>query len=43
MENKENKINYEIHDFGTKIHLLIIFMFISSSLDYLGFWSFGNE
>ena len=37
MENKENKIKYEIADFGTKIHLLIIFMFISSSLDYLVF------
>ena len=36
-KNEENKIKYEIHDFGTKIHLLIIFMFISSSLDYLGF------
>ena len=43
MENKENKIKYEIHDFGTKILLLIIFMFISSSLDYLSFQSFGNE
>ena len=26
-----------------KIHLLIIFMFISSLLDNLGFWFFGNE
>ena len=37
MENKENKIKHEIHDFGTKIRLLIIFMFISSSFDYLVF------
>ena len=37
MEIKEKKIKYEIHDFGTKIHLLIIFMLISSSLDYLVF------
>ena len=43
VENKENKIKYGKHDFGTKIHLLIIFKFISSSLDYLGFWSFGSE
>ena len=43
MENKENKINYKIHDFGTKIHLLIIFMFISSSLEYLSFQSFRIE
>ena len=32
-----------MHELGTTIHLLIIFMFISSSLDYLGFWSFRNE
>ena len=32
-----------MHDFGTKKHLLTIFIFISSSLDYLGFLSFGNE
>ena len=37
MEKKENKIIYEIQDFGTKILLLNIFMFISSSLDYLVF------
>ena len=37
------KKKYEIHDFGTRIHLLIVFMFISSSLDYLSFQSFGNE
>ena len=37
MENKENRMKYEVHDFGTKIHLLYIFMFISSSLDYLVF------
>ena len=36
-------MKFKIHDFGTKIHLLIIFMFISSSLDYLGFSSHGNE
>ena len=37
MENEENEIKYEIQDFGTKIHLLIIFMFISSSFDYVVF------
>ena len=37
MENKDYKIKYELHDFGTKIHLLIIFMLISSSLDFLVF------
>ena len=37
MENKKNKIKYKIHDFDAKVHLLIIFMFISSSLDYLVF------
>ena len=37
MENKENKKKYEIHDFGTKIHLLIIFMYIPSSLNSLVF------
>ena len=37
MENKENKIKYETHDFGTKIPLLIIFMYISSSFDCLVF------
>ena len=42
-KNKRNKIKYETQDFGTKIHLLIIFMFISSSLDHLSFQSFGNE
>ena len=45
MEKRKGKksIKYTIHDFGTRIHLLIIFMFISSSLDYLSFQSFGNE
>ena len=36
-------IKYKIHDFGIRIHLLITFMFTSSSLDYLVFYSFGNE
>ena len=36
-------MKYKTHDFGTKIHLLIIFMFVSSSLVYLGFCSFENE
>ena len=37
------KKKYGMHDFGTRIHLLIIFNLNSSSLDYLGYQSLGNE
>ena len=43
MEEWRNKIKYKIHDFSPKIHLIIIFMFISSSVDYFDFYFFRNE
>ena len=36
-------MKYKIHDFSLKQHLIIIFMFISSSVDYFDFYSFRNE
>ena len=39
----KNKIKYKTHDFSIKIHLIIIFMFISSSVDYFDFYCFRNE
>ena len=32
-----------MHDFSTKIHLIIIFMLISSSVNLCVFYSFRNE
>ena len=43
MEKWRNKIQYRIHDFSTKIHLIIIFMLISSSVNLFDFYSFRNE
>ena len=42
-KNEENKIKYKIHDFSTKIHSIIIFMLISSSVNFFDFYSFRNE
>ena len=33
----------KIHDFSTKMCLIIIFMFISSSVEYFDFYSLGKE
>ena len=43
MEKWRNKIKYKIHDFSTKIHLIVIFMLISSSVNLFVFYSFRNE
>ena len=43
MEKWRKKIKYKIHDFSLKIHLIIIFLFISSSVDYFDFYSLRNE
>ena len=43
MEKWRNKLKYKIHDFSTKIHLIIIFMLISSSVMLFDFYSFRNE
>ena len=42
-EKKENKTKYTLHDFSTKIHLIIIFMSISSTVNLFDFYSFRNE
>ena len=43
MENEKNKTKYKIHDFSTKIHLIIIFMFISLSVNLSDFYFFKKE
>ena len=43
MEKWKNKIKYKLHDFSTKIHLIRIFMLISSSVNLFDFYSFRNE
>ena len=43
MENEENKIEYKIHDFITRIHLIIIFTSISSTVNLSDFYSLRNE
>ena len=42
-KNEENKIKYKIHDFSTKIQLVIIFVLISSSVNLSDFYSCRNE
>ena len=42
-KNEGNKIKYKIHDFITRIHLIIIFTSISSSVSLSDFQSFRNE
>ena len=43
MEYEKNKIKYKIRDFSTRIHLIIIFMLISSSIKLFVLYSFRNE
>ena len=43
MENEENKIEYKIHHFITRIHLIIIFTSISSTVKLSDFYSLRNE
>ena len=43
MENEENEIKYKIHDFITRIHLIIIFTSISSTVNLSDFYSLRNE
>ena len=39
----KKEYKYKIEDFYTKIHLIIVFMFISSSVGFFVFKPFGNE
>ena len=41
MKNKNGK--YRMYDFSTKVHLIINFMLLSSSINICVFYSFRNE
>ena len=43
MQNEENKIKHKIYDFITRIHLIIIFTSISSTVNFSDFYSLRKE
>ena len=43
LKGKMKKKKYKFHDFSTKIHLIIIFMLFSSSVNLFIFYSLTNE
>ena len=43
MKEWRNKLKYKIHDFSTKMNLVIIYILISSSINLFDFYSFRNE